>query len=192
MLDHGLHRSGAGMAKYYDANGVTTFQPTGMSGHRSAWLIDTVPAQLNQSGERLQLDRQGPGVEVVHAGNHSTVDFTQHTHIFTRGLFNCFAVCAVWNRNGQGIYQNGFLAHVSSPGPPNGQPPAYFQICVQNIPNNAYVACGVGNRLWGARIAATINQQGVPQNNIWIYYRPNNDNQVGFGVNKYGRFGEVF
>ena len=155
-------------------------------------LVDTVPNPMNQSGGRILFDRQGNGVNVIGAHNESLIDFTQDDHIFTRGLFNCFAVSAVWNKIG-GVFQDGYLAHVSSPGPLNGGQQTYFHQCILNIPANAFVACGVGQQLhWGPFIANTINQQrGVPHANIWIYFRPDNNNQVGFGIDKYGRFGEV-
>ncbi len=181
------------MPKQYDANGLVSFQTTGFGSHRGAWLLDAVPNPLNQSGQRLQLNRQGSGVEVQHAGNSSLINFTQDDHIFTRGLFNCFAVCAAWTKV-NGVFQSGFLAHVSSPGPLNGAQQTYFHQCIQNIPANAFVACGIGlQRHWGPFVAQTISQQrGVPDANIWIYFRPDNNNQVGFGIDKHGRFGEVF
>ena len=139
------------------------------------------------------LDMTGLGEEVIKAGNSKSVNFTLHSHIFTRGLFTCFAVCAVWNKQGD-TFRDGFLAHVSSPGPTTGPPrETNFHLAIKKIPSDAYVACGVGlQRDWGPFIAETIKrQQGVPDTNIWVYFRPDNNNQVGFGIDKHGRFGEV-
>jgi hypothetical protein len=170
------------MTTFYSATGLAT-PPT--------MLVDEPPLIAPPAGGRQMLDMSGLGEEVVHAGNCKRVDFAVHSHIFTRGLFQCIAICAVWNKQG-GAFQDGFLAHVGSP------KHSLFRKSVGLIdpagafviPEDAFVACDVGPGLWGAELAEALEGR-VPAANIWIYIRPNSKDNVGFGIDKYGRFGEV-
>ncbi len=162
------------MTTYYSASGLIA-PPT--------MLVDAAPLIAPQPGGRQMLDMTGLGEVVVGAGKSKNVDFAVHSHIFTRGLFNCFAVCAVWDKDG-GAFKKGFLAHISAP------KHSFFKISLASIPKDAFVACGVGAGAWGAEIAQILEAH-VPTANIWIYTRPNNDDHVGFGIDRGGRFGET-
>lgn len=165
---------GEGLTTYYSASGLVA--PATM-------LIDAAPLMPPPAGGRQMLDRTGLGEEVISARNAKPVDFAVHSHIFTRGLFNCFAICAAWNKEGT-FFKNGFLAHVSMP------KHSFFDASLDKIPKDAFVACSVGSGDWGAEIAAKLEKH-VPSGNIWIYVRPNNDDNVGFGIDRSGRFGET-
>lgn len=162
------------MTSYYSASGVVP---------PSTMRVDVPALTAPPAGGRQMLDMTGLGEEVIGARKSKSVDFAVHSHIFTRGLFNCFAVCAVWNKEGT-TFKNGFLAHVSMPNH------SFFKASLDNIPKDAFVACGVGPGEWGAQIAATLEEH-VPSSNIWIYTRPNSDDYVGFGIDRSGRFGET-
>jgi hypothetical protein len=170
------------MTTFYAANGVMPIP---------LLVVDAVPPDLPASGQRQMLEPQGQG-EVVATGKFKLVNFNTHNHILTRGLSICFAVCAVWNKLGS-TFQNGFLTHLSSPGPMPPKPCNFFTY-IENIPADAFVVCGVpnGRDELGNFIAAKISElRGVPGANIWVYYRPNNDDFVGFGIDRSGRFGET-
>jgi len=162
------------MTTYYSATGQVVPPPM---------LVDVAPPIAPSPGGRQMLSLEGLGEEVVKARNSKTVNFAVHSHIFTRGLFNCFAICAVWNKEGS-FFRNGFLAHVSSP------MHSFFGASLDRIPENAFVACGVGTGSWGNDIAKALETR-VPAGNIWIYTRPNDLDHVGFGIDRSGRFGET-
>jgi hypothetical protein len=164
--------------------------------HRAEWLADTIPNPLAQRGAKLRLDMQpGNGVHVPHAGAASPIDLTVNNFIYTSGLFQCMALCAVWNKAGN-VFQNGYLAHVSNMGPPpNAPPPAnppFIQTATQAIPLGAWIVAdiGVGLQAWGPALAQRLTNLGHADNHIWIYYRAANG-QVGFGIDRHGRFGET-
>ena len=71
--------------------------------------------------------------------------------------------------------------HVSSPHA------GFCQTAVNNVPANAYVVVGIGQGAWGNTVA---NMLAARTPHIWIYTRAQNGN-VGFGIDKYGRFGET-
>jgi len=171
------------MAKTYTVAANSTFQPGGMSGHRAAWLIDAVPNPLAQTGPKLTLNTQPPnGAVVVGAGNGAAVNFANNPHIHTHGLLQCFAICAAWNKVGD-TFTNGYLAHVSAPQHP------FCNAAVGQIPAHAFVVVGIGQGAWGGVMANRLANV-VPANNIWIYTRAQNGH-VGFGIDRYGRFGET-
>lgn len=172
------------MHKSYTVSQVSTFRPTVLGGHRSAYLADSIPNPLAQSGQRLTMDVTKPnGTHVEHAGNAAAINFLVNDYIYTTGMANCFAVCGVWNKLGN-VFQNGYLAHVSNPHQ------AFFATAVGNIPVGAWIVVNVGAGNWGPLIAQRIhNNFNHADDHIWIYTRGVDGND-GFGIDKYGRFGE--
>lgn len=167
-----------------------------IGGHRPAWLADSIPNPLDQKGNKLMLDMQpGNGVQVPNAGLASPINFTVNNFIYTNGLFQCMALCAVWNKVGN-LFQNGYLAHVSNMGPPPNAPqpvvPPFIQTATQAIPAGAWIVAdiGVGLRAWGPTLAQRLINLGHANDHIWIYYRAANG-QVGFGIDRQGQFGET-
>jgi hypothetical protein len=173
------------MHKSYTVGAVGTFRTTGFGSHRSAYLADSIPNLLAQGGQGLRLDITRPnGIHVQHAGNGSPIDFTVNNYIYTTAMANCFAVCAVWNKAGD-VFGDGYLAHVSNPYTP------YFGVALGNIPAGAWIVVDVGPGAWGALIAQRIhNNFNHADDHIWIYVRGPGMNS-GFGIDKYGRFGET-
>jgi hypothetical protein len=155
---------------------------------RQIAVADWTPGPNDQPavrGPRLMLEAAGGnGVHVVGAGHSAPINFAAQDFIDTAGLANCFAVCAVWNKVGN-EFQNGFLAHVSSP---HGQ---VFTnaIAPANIPVGAWIVVCVGTGGWGVTIANRLAQAGHAADHAWIYTRQMN--AVGFGIDKRGRFGEI-
>jgi hypothetical protein len=183
------------MYKSYTVGPHSTFRTAGFGSHRSAWLADSIPNPLAQSGPGLTLDISGEitdpvGVHVQHAGSGSAIDFTANEFIYTTGMANCFAVCAVWGVKVGRAFPNGYLAHVSNPHQ------TFFAIALGNIPQGAWIVvdvgpgnAGPGN--WGTVIANKIHTiHHHAEDHIWIYRRGPQGN-AGFGINKYGRFGET-
>jgi hypothetical protein len=178
--------------------------------NQGVYLADTIPNPHDQSGPKLALDIPIiRTVEVKGAGNSSgTIDFGSFDFIYTKGLLQCFAVCAVWGKFGD-VFQNGYLAHVSSPiteapkprfvttrGKATTDPTEiFFATVLKDIPSLAWVVVDVGDRGekekgWGQQIAEKLRQAGHAEDHIWIYRRAANG-QVGFAIDKQGRFGEV-
>jgi hypothetical protein len=178
------------MHKSYTVSQVSTFRPTAIGSHRAAYLADSIPNPLAQSGQRLTLDIIRPlgvrpnGIHVQHAGGSSAINFTANDYIYTTGMANCFAVCGVWNKAGN-VFQNGYLAHVSNPHQ------AFFSTAVGNIPAGAWIVINVGQGNWGQLIAQKLhNIFNHADDHIWIYTRGQGGND-SFGIDKFGRFGET-
>ena len=179
-------------------------------GHAAAWLADNIPHQLDQRGGKMMLNtQQGSGTEVRGAGNGSAIDFTIKSFIYTHGLLQCMALCAVWNKVDM-VFRNGYLAHVSRMEEPQAKPRSRFlagarsadvpqpdttpfiQTAMQAIPPGAWIVADVGTgvRAWGPLLTEKLISLGHADDHIWIYYRPA-DGGVGFGIDKHGRFGET-
>ena len=162
-------------------------------GGQPAFRADTIPPLPAQSGPKLTLDKSsGQNVYVQGAGHDGTIDLTTRDFIYTTGLFQCFAVCAVWEKVDE-TFQHGYLAHVSSPGPSKpklGGPQPFFRTAIANIPDDAWIVVGVGVEGWVPIIAKALQDGGHADDHIWIYNRAEKTD-VGFGIDKYGRFGET-
>jgi hypothetical protein len=171
------------MAKTYTVDRGIRLMP----GVRQIAVADWIPNPNQLSavrGPRMMLDAVGNGLRVVGAGHSTPINFQAHDYVDTLGLANCFAVCAAWTKVGN-TFQNGFLAHVSSPHA------AFFAnaIAPANIPIGAWIVVCVGTGGWGATIANRLVLAGHAADHIWIYTRLTN--AVGFGIDKFGQFGEI-
>ncbi|HTI79458.1 MAG TPA: hypothetical protein VL614_03310, partial [Acetobacteraceae bacterium] len=62
-------------------------------------------------------------------------------------------------------------------------------IAPANIPIGAWIVVCVGTGGWGATIANRLVLAGHAADHIWIYTRLTN--AVGFGIDKFGQFGEI-
>ncbi len=163
------------------------------AGGQQQLRADSIPHPVAQTGPKYTLDMtSNQNVYVQGAGHDATIDLTVRDFIYTTGLYQCFALCAVWNKVND-IFQNGYLAHVSSPGPPRPRvdgPPPYFHTALANIPPGAWIIVDTAHPEWAARIVAKMQEVGHHDDHIWIYLRTDKTN-VGFGIDKYGRFGET-
>ena len=175
------------MAKTYTVS--STHSPTPLGGHR--YKIDTIPNPLDQKGLALSLNVGfvQHGVFVPSAHHDAQIAFSAaQPAIYTKGMMNCFALCVAYNKLGE-EFHNGYLAHISNP------KSAFFQTCVQRIPNPnntvSWVVVSVGGKIggWATMIANDLVAYGIPANNIWIYLRQST--AAGFGLDRFGNFGEV-
>jgi hypothetical protein len=173
------------MYKSYKVSSVSTTQAVVLGSDASAYLADSIPDPLEQSGPKLTIDKANPnGIHVEHAGSQSQINFKANDYIYTTGMANCFAVCAVWDK-ADGVFQNGYLAHVSNPHQ------TFFKTAAGSIPTEAWIVVNVGQGSWGSLIAQKLHKEyNHAEDHIWIYTRGPGGND-SFGIDKYGRFGET-
>ena len=172
------------MPKTYTVGGN---QGVGGLGGQAGIKIDAVPHPLACGGDALRLNAIEGAVHVQKAGNHSEVDFTDKPAIYTTGLSHCLAVCVAWNKVDD-KFQNGYLAHISSPQASLLTTGMAGLPDPRNTPMWVVVSVGAGN--WPAQIAQRlVNTFHFAQQQIWIYVRAKDSDT--FGIDRFGNFGEV-